>query len=110
MVLTDPVRPRHAMDRLLTRFPHALLLDFQPEDAATARRPLLPRVDGRSDFDIALGFVEEVRAIKATTEEELLLQLACDSCRINVDPDADRRIEVSPDAGSPALHGRRVAG
>jgi exonuclease SbcD len=96
VVLTDPVRPRHAMDRLLTRFPHALVLDFQPEGAAAPRRPLVPRVDGRSDFDIALGFVEEVRSMKATTEEELLLQLACDSCRINSDPDADVHFEVPP--------------
>jgi len=95
VVLTDPVRPRHAMDRLLTRFPHALVLDFKPEGAPRTKGPVLPRVDGRSDFDIALGFVEEVRSLRATTEEELLLQLACDSCRINVDKDADRHIEVA---------------
>jgi len=95
VVLTDPVRPRHAMDRLLTRFPHALVLDFKPEGPPRAKAPVLPRVDGHSDFDIALGFVEEVRSLKATTEEELLLQLACDSCRINVDKDADRHIEVA---------------
>lgn len=95
VVLTDSVRPRHAMERLLTRFPHALLLDFKPDGASRARGPVLPRVDGRSDFDIALGFVEEVRSLKASTEEELLLQLACDSCRINVDPDADERIGVA---------------
>ena len=27
--------------------------------------------------------------MQATTEEELLLQLACDSCRLDEDPDAD---------------------
>ena len=95
VVLTDAVRPSHAMERLLARFPHALVLDFQPEGAQAARRPVMPRIDGRSDFDIALGFVEEVRSMSATTEEELLLQLACDSCRINVDPDADERIQVA---------------
>jgi exonuclease SbcD len=95
VVLTDRVRPRHAMERLLTRFPHALALDFQAEGAARTRRPVMPRVDGRSDFDVALGFVEEVRSLRATTEEELLLQLAWDSCRINADPDADERIQVA---------------
>jgi len=94
VVLTDAVRPQHAMARLLTRFPHALMLDFQPEGPAPAKRLPAPRVDGRSDFDIALGFVEEVRALKPSTEEELLLQLACDSCRINSDPDADEKLEV----------------
>ena len=52
----------------------------------------MPRVDGRSDLDVALGFVAEVRALVATTEEELLLQLACDSCRIDDDRDADFKI------------------
>jgi exonuclease SbcD len=95
VILTDPVRPQHAMARLLTRFPHALVLDFEPVGVAPGRKPVVPRVDGRSDFDIALGFIEEVRSLKASTEEELLLQLACDSCRINQDPDADRKIEIA---------------
>jgi hypothetical protein len=45
-------------------------------------------------MDVALGFVQEVRELEATTEEALLLQLACDSCRINGDPDADERVRV----------------
>ena len=52
----------------------------------------MPRVDGRSDLDVALGFVAEVRDLEATTEETLLLQLACDSCRVN--DDADRPVDV----------------
>jgi exonuclease SbcD len=89
VTLTDPRRPVHAMERLRARFPHTLMLAFDPEGAAPSRRPVQPRVDGRSDLDIALGFVAEVRGLEATTEEELLLQLACDSCRINDDRDAD---------------------
>jgi hypothetical protein len=65
------------------------MLAFQPEGGAARRGPVMPRVDGRSDLDIALGFVAEVRELEATTEEELLLQLACDSCRLTEDPDAD---------------------
>jgi DNA repair protein SbcD/Mre11 len=75
------------MDRLRTRFPHALLLAFEPDGVARDRGPVMPRVDGRSDFDVALGFVSEVRQLEATTEEALLLQLACDSCRIDEDAD-----------------------
>jgi hypothetical protein len=56
---------------------------------------VVPRIDGRSDLDVALGFVAEVRNLEATTEEELLLQLACDACRINDDRDAD--VRVGPD-------------
>lgn len=88
VVLTDPRRPLHAMDRLRDRFPHTLMIGFEPLGVPRDRHPLMPRVDGRSDFDIALGFVNEVRELEATTEEALLLQLACDSCRINSDADA----------------------
>jgi exonuclease SbcD len=79
------------MERLRARFPHALVLGFEPEGAPARRGPVVPRVDGRSDLDVALGFVAEVRELEATTEEELLLQLACDSCRIDEDRDADLR-------------------
>jgi exonuclease SbcD len=93
VTLTDPKRPMHAMDRLRTRFPHVLILSFEPEGVVKERGPVMPHVDGRSDLDVALGFVAEVRSIEATTEEALLLQLACDSCRINEDADQPIRIE-----------------
>lgn len=87
LVITDPQRPEHAMQRLRARFPHTVVLDFQPEGRTPHPGLVTPRVTGRSDFDIALGFVQEVRELEATTEEELLLQLACDSCRIADDAD-----------------------
>jgi DNA repair protein SbcD/Mre11 len=92
VTLTDRQRPLHAMERLRDRFPHTLVIAFDPEGAPRSRRPVLPRVDGRSDLDIALGFVAEVRELEATTEEELLLQLACEACRIDEDRDADFRV------------------
>jgi exonuclease SbcD len=91
VTLTDARRPLHAMDRLRARFPHTLMIAFQPEGNTLRRGPVMPRVDGRSDLDVALGFVAEVRELEATTEEELLLQLACDSCRLTEDRDADFR-------------------
>ena len=94
VALTDPQRPRHAMERLRSRFPHVLTLSFDPDGAAASRAPVTPHVTGRSDFDVALGFVQEVRDLDPTTEETLLLQLACDSCRINDDPDADTHVDV----------------
>jgi exonuclease SbcD len=87
--LTDPLRPRAAMERLRARFPHVLTLTFAPEGRTSRPRPMIPRVSGRSDHDIALGFVHEVRELEATTEEALLLQLACDSCARAEDRDAD---------------------
>jgi exonuclease SbcD len=98
VTLTDPQRPAMAMERLRQRFPHTLTLVFEPEGRpATRKTPVMPHVTGRSDHDIALGFVQEVREIEATTEEALLLQLACDSCRMNDDGDADARLEVTAD-------------
>ena len=95
VTLTDARRPLQAMERLRSRFPHALLLAFDPEGVRRSSGPVVPRIDGRSDLDVALGFVAEVRNLEATTEEELLLQLACDACRINDDRDAD--VRVGPD-------------
>ncbi|MGH3368737.1 MAG: exonuclease SbcCD subunit D [Nocardioidaceae bacterium] len=92
VTLTDARRPMHAMERLRARFPHVLLLGFDPQGAPRERGPVMPRVDGRSDVDVALGFVAEVRSLEATTEEALLLQLACDSCRINDDVDRPLRV------------------
>ncbi len=60
-----------------------------PSGASARTRPAVPRLSGRSDHDIALGFVQEVRQIEATTEEALLLQMACDSCTRSEDRDAD---------------------
>ena len=93
VTLTDRQRPRLAMEQLRRRFPHTLTLAFEPEGAAQRLGPVVPRVRGRSDLDIALGFVQEVREREASSEEELLLQLACDSCRINDDRDADFQVE-----------------
>ena len=92
VTLTDPRRPLRAMDRLTARFPHTLMIGFEPQGAPAVKGPVVPRVDGRSDLDVALGFVAEVRELEATTEEELLLQLACDACRIDDDRDADFRV------------------
>ena len=101
VTLTDPRRPLRAMDRLAARFPHTLMIGFEPRGAPAVKGPVVPRVDGRSDLDVALGFVAEVRELEATTEEELLLQLACDACRIDDDRDADFRVgqQVGQQAG-----------
>jgi exonuclease SbcD len=94
VAVTDTQRPRNTMERLRARFPHTLTLVFEPEGVAKRRTLALPHISGRSDLDVALGFVQEVRQLEATTEETLLLQLACDSCHANADPDADERVDV----------------
>jgi DNA repair protein SbcD/Mre11 len=84
--LTDDVRPAQAMERLRRRFPHTLMLLFAPATATSSAVPLA-RTSGRSDHDIALDFVREMRGGPATDAESALLQTACDACA--EDPEAD---------------------
>ena len=81
--LTDPVRPRDAMNRLRARFPHTLQLGFEPEGAVASERPsYASRVRGRSDLEIARQFVEHVRHVSATSEESALLREALEAGRL----------------------------
>jgi exonuclease SbcD len=84
--LTDDVRPVQAMDRLRARFPHALVLGFEPASGSAHGAPVA-RVEGRSDHAIALDFVAEMRGAAATDQETALLRDAFDSCC--EDPDVD---------------------
>jgi exonuclease SbcD len=82
VTLTDPVRPAGAMERLRGRFPHTLVLGFEPDGAAaTEHATWTDRVKERSDLDIALDFVGEVGGAAATKAERALLRAAFESCR-----------------------------
>lgn len=81
ITLTDPVRPRAAMERLRARFPHTLALSFEPEGAGPPAR----RVAGparRPDIEVALDFVRDVRGEPADEEERRLLEQALTACRV----------------------------
>jgi exonuclease SbcD len=73
VVLTDPARPEDAMVRLRRRFPHVLVLDWQPEGGAADDRTYRARVRGRSDAEVTEGFVAHVRRTAATEAERVLL-------------------------------------
>ncbi|MEU4577573.1 exonuclease SbcCD subunit D [Nonomuraea sp. NPDC023979] len=79
VVLTDPVRPRSAMDRLRARFPHTLALSFDPEGDRAAPAPV--RLSGRPEAEVALDFVREVRGEPAAPDEEQLLRQAIEASR-----------------------------
>lgn len=83
--ITDPVRPAQAMARLQQRFPHVVAIQFAPpgEGASTLSR----RLEGRTDHEISLDFVREVRGEPASPAESALLRDACECCA--QDPDAD---------------------
>jgi exonuclease SbcD len=84
--LTDSSRPLQAMDRLRRRFPHTLVLAFEPVGAGPGAVPAASAA-GRSDHEIALDFVAQLRGTPATDTEAELLLAACDAC--GEDPDHD---------------------
>ncbi|MEU9884051.1 exonuclease SbcCD subunit D [Sphaerisporangium sp. NPDC051011] len=81
VTLTDPQRPKAAMERLRQRFPHTLALAFEPEGGPEAV-PETPRFEGRPEIDVALDFVRAVRGEPADADEERLLQTAVEACRL----------------------------
>lgn len=88
--LTDPVRPVQAMARLQGRFPHIVALQFAPPPAAD--RPARLSTVGRSDYEIALAFVAEVRGAPATQAEADLLRDACEAC--SGDHEGDHKVSA----------------
>ena len=83
--LTDTLRPQQAMEQLKARYPHILSLSFASSPAAP--RVTGARATGRSDHQIALDFVADLRGGPATDAESLLLRDAVEACC--VDPEAD---------------------
>ncbi len=86
VTLTDDLRPDRAMERLRRRFPHALVLSFEPSARMVPAVPV-SRGGGRSDHQVAQDFVADLRGAPATAAESDLLLTACDACA--VDPDVD---------------------
>jgi len=93
--LTDAVRPDRPMERLRARFPHALVLSFAPVGTPSPSVVAAPR--GRSDHQISLDFVEELRGAPASDDESALLLEACDACA--EDPDADMLVTAANGSG-----------
>ncbi|MEU8123153.1 exonuclease SbcCD subunit D [Spirillospora sp. NPDC049024] len=82
VTLTDERRPSAAMERLRRRFPHTLVLGFEPEGGgADGARTWSGRVRERSALDVAGDFVAEVTDGPATDAERALLHEAFEACR-----------------------------
>ncbi|MDX6285994.1 MAG: repair protein SbcD/Mre11 [Frankiales bacterium] len=74
VTLTDAARPAEPMERLRKRFPHTLVLAFEPDGAAAdTSSSYAARLRGQSDIDVALGFVDHVRHRPASEIERVLL-------------------------------------
>jgi DNA repair protein SbcD/Mre11 len=89
VVLTDAARPEGAMDQLRQRFPHILVLAFEPEGREAAAASYRSRVAGRDDLAIAAEFVEHVRHRPVTEGERTLLTAAFDNAHRAEDADRD---------------------
>lgn len=76
--LTDVPRPVRAMEQLRRRFPHTLVLQF-PTPAAGPETPRAS-TSGRSDHEITLDFIADLRGSAATPQEASLLGEAVDAC------------------------------
>ena len=80
VTLTDPVRPVDAMRKLRERFPFAVHLDWLPESGNTSA-PLkyAQAVRGRSDGEIARGFLTDCRGAPPNAREQALLVSALET-------------------------------
>jgi DNA repair protein SbcD/Mre11 len=81
VVLTDTARPEGAMDQLRRRFPHVLVLAFEPEGREAGAASYRSRVAGRDDLAVAAEFVGHVRHRPVTEGERKLLAAAFDDAR-----------------------------
>jgi exonuclease SbcD len=81
VTLTDTARPEAAMDRLRSRFPHILTLEFKPEGVTADGRSYGARVKGRDDLTIADEFIQHVRNSPPTPAEHDLLAAAFEAVR-----------------------------
>lgn len=70
VTLTDPVRPLGAMERLRRRFPHTLVLQFDPQGAAVPVRRYADRPVTADPVDVCCDFLGHVRGGAAATEDE----------------------------------------
>jgi len=87
VTLTDLRRPEGAMDALRTRFPHVLVLAFEPEGVLPDERGYRARTAGRDDLAVAAEFVRHVSQAPPTEGEEELLKSAFEAVRTEEDAD-----------------------
>ncbi|MEP6649988.1 MAG: exonuclease SbcCD subunit D, partial [Lapillicoccus sp.] len=84
VTLTDPVRPLGAMDRLRQRFPHTLVLTFEPRGGAVSISSYAAVLGRRSDdLDVCCDFIAHVRGgHPASVEERSLFAEAVEASRV----------------------------
>ena len=81
--VTDPVRPRDAIEALRRRFPHAIVLAFDPQGAGVpSGATYAERLRGLDDTELLSRFVRDVRGRDAQEAELALLGDALTAGRV----------------------------
>ncbi len=83
--LTDSRRPLHALERLRQRFPHTLVVRFEPVGAGAEHPAQARHVGGKPDAEVLASFFTDVRDSGPTPDEAVLLDEASTACRIAED-------------------------
>ena len=83
VTLTDPAHPGEAMSRLRSRFPHVLVLSWEPVGRQHDGRDYRTRLRGLDDAAIAAEFVEHVRGTPPTAGERTLVYRALEAGRLD---------------------------
>lgn len=111
VTLTDAVRPLGAMDRLRRRFPHTLVLQFDPQGAVTSMSTYAAALGRRTDdLDVCCDFLGHVRGgHSASGEERSLLREALEASRVERARRADELGAVLPGLDDDALREMGVA-
>lgn len=101
VTLTDRARPLGAMERLKRRFPHTLVLHWDPLGAPVSLESYAARVGSRrDDLDVCCDFLGHVRGgATATAQERLLLRDALDASRVEQARHADEIGAMLPGLG-----------
>ena len=82
VTLTDSVRPLGAMERLRRRFPHALVLQFDPQGAPVEVRSYAQRASAPTHLEVCCDFLTHVRSGRTATDtEQALLSEALEAVR-----------------------------
>lgn len=102
VTLTDAVRPLGAMDRVRRRFPHTLVLQFDPPAVPVEVASYAVRLGTRPDVDVCCAFLAHVRGgAGPSPDERHLFEEALEAGRLR----RAERDETGHTAGAPAREG-----
>jgi exonuclease SbcD len=83
-VVTDPRQPESPMERLRSRFPHAIKMSWQPHVDGQPLADVDKRIDPATatPTDVVLGFIEHVTSVPPTPREIELVEDSIERVRI----------------------------